>query len=71
MFEEKRTLKGIKVVLPPVEHRPVSHQLTKRPPPVVIPDRPKTAVPQLSPLDRLKAIRKLERAKLKLWKCHT
>ena len=62
MFEEKRTIKGIKVVLPPLEHRPVSQQLPKRPLPVVVTNRPKTAGIQLSPLDRLKAIRRLQRA---------
>lgn len=60
MFEEKRTFSGVKVILPPLEHRPVSQQVAKRPN-IVIPPRPKTVGPELTPLDRLKALRKLRK----------
>ena len=60
MFEEKRTYSGVKVILQPLEPRPVSQQVAKRPN-IFIPARPKTAGPELAPLDRLKALRKLRR----------
>ena len=60
MFEEKRTYGGVKVILPPLNHRPVSQQVAKRPK-IIIPVRPSTVGPVLSPLDRLKALLKLKR----------
>lgn len=56
MFEEKRTYSGVKLILQPLERRPLSQQIAKRPN-NFIPVRPKT----VAPLDRLKALRKLRR----------
>lgn len=50
MFEEKRTLNGLRIILPPIEQRPVYHKCVKR-------------AQTVTPLDRLKALRKLQRLK--------
>jgi hypothetical protein len=62
MFEGKRSGGGLKIVLPPLQHRPVSQQVLKRPK-ENIPSRPQTVgfVPILTPLDRLKALRKIRK----------
>ena len=63
-FVNKHTNNGVRIVLPSLPPRPVSHQIPKRPPPYVIPTRrPQTVglVPILTPLDRLKAIRKIRK----------
>ena len=61
MFEDKVTRNGMKIILPPIYNRPVSHQLSKRPPVITIPKRPQTVGSVLTPLDRLKSLRKLRR----------
>ena len=65
MFEGKRTFNGLKIVLPPIEQRPVSQQIPKRPKKQLVPIRPKTAV-ELSPLDHLKYRMKLKKLRDKL-----
>ncbi len=61
MFEDKVTRNGVKIILPPLHNRPVSQQLTKRPQLIVFPPRPHTVDPVLTPLDKLKSLRKLRR----------
>jgi len=60
MFEDKRTYNGVKIILPPMNHRPVSQQ-TVRPRFQILPKRPQTVAVPLTPLDRLKSLRKLRR----------
>ena len=61
MFEDRATRNGVKIILPPIHPRPVSQQLPKRPRVISIPKRPQTVGPVLTPLDRLKSLRKLRR----------
>lgn len=62
MFENRRTFNGVKLILPPLEHRPVSQQLVKKPP-LHIPPRPQTVTHRkiLTPLEKLKILRKLRK----------
>ena len=61
MFEDRKTLGGVKIILPHIEPRPVSQQLAKRPPIHKWPKRPHTVAPidHRTPLERLKLLRKL------------
>ncbi len=55
MFENRRTSNGLKLILPPLDHRPVSQQR--------IPTRPQTVTHRkiLTPLEKLKILRKLRK----------
>lgn len=61
MFEDRVTRNGVKIILPPLEARPVSQQVRKRPVGQQVPKRPQTVGPVLTPLERLKFLRKLRR----------
>lgn len=55
------TRNGVKIILPPLQTRPVSQQVRKRPVGHQIPKRPQTVGPVLTPLERLKFLRKIRR----------
>ena len=61
MFEDRVTRNGVKIILPPLEQRPVTHQVKKRPRLIPTPRRPRTVPVPLTPLERLKSLRKLRR----------
>jgi hypothetical protein len=60
MFEDKRTYNGVKIILPPINQpRPVSQRALKKIREIMT--RPHTVPVTITPLERLKALRKLRR----------
>lgn len=65
MFEGKRTLNSVKIILPPLQERPKSQQILKRTKKEFNIQRPSSAR-ELTPLDHLKYRMKLKKLNDKL-----